>query len=167
MNPARISLLVLLPLAMALLPRTAASTGFDRNFVYSASAFCTVNNPDLDTSVRRRPTELTNVGSTALVITCGTGTDAQLGSLPITTGVRLRNNNGSAGTGSCTLVAGSPFDAQTSAKKTIPLEAGQTGVTHFDSDEFGSFKQYAFNCSLPAGWSILELWVYSVEEVGA
>lgn len=160
------TLLALLPVALALYPRAGDAAAYDREYVHSGASFCTVMNPDLDGSVRRLSTGLANVSASPVAVTCAVATDTAAGSLPIHTDVRMRNDGAGTGTGSCTILAGSHYDAQVSVKRSKKLNAGTAGVITFDADQYGAFKQFAFSCTLPVGWTIEELIVYSVEEVG-
>lgn len=129
--------------------------------------------PNFETSLRKRPLAVQNVGTAASYVTCGFEFDAgnALGNAPLLVDTYFTNTTDEEVTVTCTAVAGYEGGDTESVNLSIDVPAGGGGEdgnifvydTDFATDALGT-GLVAFSCRLPAGVGINDSYVYWATE---
>lgn len=129
--------------------------------------------PNFETSLRKRPLAVQNVGDVATFVTCGFEFDAgnALGNAALLVDTYFTNTSTVEATVTCTAVAGYEGGDTESVNLSIDIPAGAGGDegnlfvsdTDFESGAMGT-GLVAFSCRLPAGVGINDTYVYWATE---
>lgn len=129
--------------------------------------------PNFETSLRKRPLAVQNVGDAATYVTCGFEFDAgeAIGNAPLLVDTYFTNTGDAAATVTCTAVAGYEGGDTESVNLSVEIPAGGGGEdgnlfvfdTDFESGAMGT-GLVAFSCRMPAGVGINDTYVYWATE---
>jgi hypothetical protein len=165
----------LAPLAVAALvaavasPPSSAMTA-TRNIVQVGSGLCAANNPTNNTSLRRLPQGLRNVGSVNVSVVCSLWGDDATAAAASAVAVYLRNEKTDGTHVTCTLTMGTPFYTQSASTKTTDLPGADGSQLEWSTADYGTDgdKQWVnLQCSLPPGIVIEEIHMAYAEDIGS
>ena len=166
----RIPFAFVLAVLAGLLSGQAVAATTSRGITQVASGSCGANNPANDANLRRLPTGLRNVGTTAISVVCTQWGDEYGSTSPIYVYVFFRNEKTTTISVSCTLSQGIPYYGQVSTTRSISLGGGVVSSIQWDDAQYGtSWQQMAANLqgSLPPGVTMREIGFAYNENIGA
>jgi hypothetical protein len=165
-----LSPLAIAAVAAALASPLASATTAPRNIVQVGSGLCAANNPANNTSLRRLPQGLRNVGSVNVSVVCALWGDDATAAAASAVAVYLRNEKSEGTHVTCTLTMGTANYTQVATTKTTDLPGADGSQLEWGTADYGSNadKQWVnLQCSLPPGIVIEEVHMAYAEEVGS
>jgi hypothetical protein len=148
----------------------AEATTVNRTILQLATGVCDANNPANDPNLRRLPNGLKNASAGSVSVVCSQWGDDNTASFMAYAVVWFKNEKAAGATVNCTLSAGTPFYGQTAITKSVYVAGGAEGSVTWDFNDYGfssNMQWVNLQCSLPAGWSMRDIYFSYAEEVGA